>query len=491
MGPGEYTADPTEGITRVEDLPLPLVHCRSRNYRRRRCPHCGHAAYRNGLGSRTLHDLSTLQTGRPLDLSVRYSKHRCPACRPLLQCRSVRPGPAREPLHPPGHLGGRPFGGRGRLALPHRLAGTSGATTASLSPTPPSRTGSRRRGKKADARAETDLPGLGPGRLLRLPGRSTRCTTAPSACSRAVDGPRQHRLLYEVLDHDPDPRRHPPLSLRDSRQQLAARGGYRPRASPPMARPCTRGRWPSVSMACPHQVCEFHILKELTKAVLRVVARIAQTPVRRDPEVASRAAPKDPAAQRKAPVGPSRSSSGSRSLFEHRHLFVRHHLRRCTTARLQRLCRGQPAIAGGPCRSWTRCIVCSTAAAERTRPWRSWPSYVSGCGATAAWAGVLDKLNSPNLEKALTFLDDKLLPATSNAVERGNRRVRKMQKTVYRVRTQAVAQRPTGIGPPERSASRQSPSNLGGPAQGPRRAGITHLPCYSRTPSLFLPPAQT
>lgn len=81
MGPGEYTADPTEGITGVEDLPLPLVHSRSRNYRRRRCPHCGHAAYRNGLGSRTLHDLSTLQTGRPLDLSVRYSKHRCPFCR--------------------------------------------------------------------------------------------------------------------------------------------------------------------------------------------------------------------------------------------------------------------------------------------------------------------------------------------------------------------------------------------------------------------------
>jgi hypothetical protein len=42
----------------------------------------------------------------------------------------------------------------------------------------------------------------------------------------------------------------------------------------------------------------------------------------------------------------------------------------------------------------------------------------------------------PNLEKALTFLDDRLLPSTSNAVERGNRRHRKMQKTVYRVRTQ-------------------------------------------------------
>jgi len=36
------------------------------------------------------------------------------------------------------------------------------------------------------------------------------------------------------------------------------------------------------------------------------------------------------------------------------------------------------------------------------------------------------------LEKALVFLDEKLLGATSNAVERGNRRYRKMQKTVGR-----------------------------------------------------------
>jgi hypothetical protein len=50
---------------------------------------------------------------------------------------------------------------------------------------------------------------------------------------------------------------------------------------------------------------------------------------------------------------------------------------------------------------------------------------------------TLKKLFSPTLEKALTFLDDKLLPSTSNAVERGNRRYRKMQKQVYRVRTQA------------------------------------------------------
>src|SRR5262249_30246800 len=48
---------------------------------------------------------------------------------------------------------------------------------------------------------------------------------------------------------------------------------------------------------------------------------------------------------------------------------------------------------------------------------------------------TLRTLFAPTLDKALTFLDAKLLPATSNAVERGNRRYRKMQKSVYRVRT--------------------------------------------------------
>jgi hypothetical protein len=49
---------------------------------------------------------------------------------------------------------------------------------------------------------------------------------------------------------------------------------------------------------------------------------------------------------------------------------------------------------------------------------------------------LLNKLSAPHLDKALTFLDEKLLPSTSNAVDRGNRRHRKMQQTIYRVRTQ-------------------------------------------------------
>ena len=57
---------------------------------------------------------------------------------------------------------------------------------------------------------------------------------------------------------------------------------------------------------------------------------------------------------------------------------------------------------------------------------------------------ALDKLKSPTLDKALLFLDDELLGATSNAVERGNRRFRKAQTSVYSVRTAQQTPPPAG-----------------------------------------------
>ena len=103
---------------------------------------------------------------------------------------------------------------------------------------------------------------------------------------------------------------------------------------------------------------------------------------------------------------------------------------------------------------------------------------------------VLKKLLAPGLEKALVFLDERLLGATSNAVERGNRRYRKMQKTVYRVRTQqAIEGRlawtccgsstpKAGLRPP-RFCTRRG-----------RHDAIARYPCYSlhsRTPIAVQP----
>jgi hypothetical protein len=79
--PGDYVADSTEGITRVEDLPPPRIERRRRDYRRRCCPFCGGRARRYGVAQRVLHDLGDPRSGRPLDIHVTYSKHRCSSCR--------------------------------------------------------------------------------------------------------------------------------------------------------------------------------------------------------------------------------------------------------------------------------------------------------------------------------------------------------------------------------------------------------------------------
>jgi hypothetical protein len=79
-GPGEYGADAAEGIVRVEDLPAPKVLHRCRSFKRRRCPECGHMAYRDKVFTRRLHDLGDLAANRPRELAVSYSQHCCSRC---------------------------------------------------------------------------------------------------------------------------------------------------------------------------------------------------------------------------------------------------------------------------------------------------------------------------------------------------------------------------------------------------------------------------
>ncbi len=75
LGPGEYVADPTEGITDPRDLPQPRIERRSRNLKRHSCPRCGPPARRDRELTRTLHDLGDLRAGRPVDLqATRQSK---------------------------------------------------------------------------------------------------------------------------------------------------------------------------------------------------------------------------------------------------------------------------------------------------------------------------------------------------------------------------------------------------------------------------------
>ena len=123
------------------------------------------------------------------------------------------------------------------------------------------------------------------------------------------------------------------------------------------------------------------------------------------------------------------------NLFEHRYLFVQHDLTEVQRRTLRTITRGVPPLRAlrevmeEVYRLFDRRCHTDTALTKLARLRRRVRSF-------KPVGQVLSTLRSPNLDKALTFLDDKLLPSTSNAVERGNRRHRKMQKTVYRVRTQ-------------------------------------------------------
>src|SRR5713226_1915467 len=104
-GPGEYVPDNTEGITRVEDLPL---------------PRCNRSCYRHTLGHRTLHDLGCSLRDRPRVLQVAYSRHYCVSCR-------LHFSVALSDLAPPGsHYTQRVLAMAVRLAvedgLPYRVA---------------------------------------------------------------------------------------------------------------------------------------------------------------------------------------------------------------------------------------------------------------------------------------------------------------------------------------------------------------------------------
>src|SRR5262249_6747059 len=122
------------------------------------------------------------------------------------------------------------------------------------------------------------------------------------------------------------------------------------------------------------------------------------------------------------------------ALVEHRHLFVQHDLTPADRRTLQKITRGLPQLRTlrdlmeEVYRLFDRRCRTDTALAKLAKL-RQRVRRFKQVGK------ILTKLRSPSLDKALTFLDDKLLPSTSNAVERGNRRHRKMQKTVYRVRT--------------------------------------------------------
>ena len=255
----------------------------------------------------------------------------------------------------------------------------------------------------------------------------------PYCVLSVVDNRADKRILYEVLDRDPT---HDDIVAFLDRLKRAlddrdlALHGIPTDGSPLYPEPIR-----TVFGDVPHQICPFHVLKELTQGILRAVAAERRRLAQSKPKLKrGRPSSKDKAARRLARKSKQVQDKIS-GLFQGRFLFVKRRLKPSERKQFLHITRGLPqlrklrdimdhtyALFDRRCRTQT--------ALNKLKKLRQWVKRFKWIGDT------LKKVFAPTLEKALTFLDDKLLPATSNAVERGNRRHRKRQKSVYRVRSQ-------------------------------------------------------
>jgi hypothetical protein len=223
-----------------------------------------------------------------------------------------------------------------------------------------------------------------------------------------VDNRTFRRLFYQVLMHDPT---HADMIVFFQHFQAALHmRGLTVHGTTTDGSPLYPAAIEAVFGPVPHQLCEFHILKDLNQAVLRAVAQVRKQLAEQQPHL-KRGRPtreQRPLVHKRQRLHQTHRPALAKGqghgqiadLFEYRHLFVQRHLTSAERATLQRITRGFPQlralreIVEEVCRLFDRRCRTATALTKLAR-----------------------------------------LRPTSNAVERGNRRYRKMQKTVYRVRT--------------------------------------------------------
>jgi hypothetical protein len=179
--------------------------------------------------------------------------------------------------------------------------------------------------------------------------RSLKCFSGYIAIDELYDGPfcvlslvdnrTFTRLTFRVLEKDPtqDAIR---AFLGDFKAHLAARGlkvwGVTTDGSNldpvPRAELC-----PDV----PHQVCRFHVLQEITKAVLHAWAKLRKEMKAQLPKRPRGRPQKDPS---RAVRRTQRQEQRINDLFEHRYLFVRKKLTVAEKRTWQRITRGRPPL---------------------------------------------------------------------------------------------------------------------------------------------------
>jgi transposase len=334
-GPGEYRPD--TAFLRIEDLPKPKIMKEDRNESHRPCPTCGQPARREHVYQRRLHDVGDLVSGRPVERHITYSQHHCKRCNKYF-CADL------SDVAPLGsHYTDRV------IALALRVVVEDGLAYRNASwhlwrdhrvfvPFATIQNWVEAGGKRASERWESDYLAWA---LADFSGylAADELYDGPFCILSLVDNRTFKRLFFRVLDHDPTQedmiaffgRFQNILQARQVRVQGITTDGS---ALYPAA---IRAVWGEL----PHQICEFHILHDLNQAILRVLAQVRKQLAAQQPKL-GRGRPT--ANQRKLVQKRQRLQQKIADLFEHRYLFVQHHLTDAERATLQQITRGLPHL---------------------------------------------------------------------------------------------------------------------------------------------------
>jgi hypothetical protein len=162
----------------------------------------------------------------------------------------------------------------------------------------------------------------------------------PFCILSAVDNRRYKRLLYDVLDHDPT---HEDIRtfLGRLKTALVARGltlcGVTTDGSALYPAPLKE-----VFGKVRHQICQFHLVAEVVKAVVGAVASARKGLAAQQPKL-RRGRPSTPAAKAAARTKKRLAAQGA-ALFASRYLFVQRHLSKTERKTLWRVSRGLPQL---------------------------------------------------------------------------------------------------------------------------------------------------
>jgi hypothetical protein len=264
-------------------------------------------------------------------------------------------------------------------------------------------------------------------------GAAAALYAGPYGVRSAVAQRRDKRMLSAVLEHDPT---HDDSTAFVGRLQTALAERALPLQGLTTAG-AARSPEPirTVCGAVAQQMCPCHVRKELPHGVLRAGAQERERLTQSQPKL-QRGRPSSTAqAARRLARKSKQMQENIRAVFQERFVLVKRRLQPSARKPCLHLPRGVPqwrtrresmepsdALFDRRCRTQT--------ARGTWHKWRPWVTRLQ-------WIGDTRKKGcAPPLEKALTCLDDQLLPAPANAVERGTRRHRKLHKRVDRVRSQ-------------------------------------------------------